>query len=100
MIPQFLEDHFGAILIAAIAMGVTGGIWLLFAIYETDISLARTAVFLLPILTYKIVALNPRQCLAPFVLQILGAILLAAGIYGCWMHMAHDAHPPLFHGQA
>ena len=74
------------ILIVGIVLGLVGGVWLCFASYKVDHQQAHIAAFYVPLRTIKIVLEHPRECLAPFLIQLLGLVLALTGMV---IYMSH-----------
>ena len=75
------------ILIAGVIVGVIGSIWLFFASYKVDRQQAHISVFYIPMRMIKVVIEHPKECLVPFLIQLLGMILSLAGIFASISHM-------------
>ena len=88
MVSQFLTEHAFQFIVTGFIVSFIGGIWILFAAYQSDIPLARLTVFLFPILIYKIVLQYPEKCLMPFIVNMIGFCTFLGGIFGFWMRIS------------
>ena len=84
MLSQFIIAHAFEFLLAGVLISLISGIWILFAAYQSDISLARITYFLFPVLIYKIVLEHPEKCLLPFIINMIGFVFFLCGIFGFW----------------
>lgn len=73
-----LSAHAGFLFWSGIALAVVGAIWMLFAAYQCDTTLARWMIFLPPIAIYFIFR-YPRECMRPFLLCVIALILITTG---------------------
>jgi hypothetical protein len=74
MISQLFSTPASILFAVGFLVNLLAGWWFLFASYSCNARLARWSYFL-PMLTIRLVVTYPRQCLAPFLLQLFALLL-------------------------
>jgi hypothetical protein len=74
MISQLFSGYAAILFAVGLLLGWLAGVWFLFASYSCNVRLARWSYYL-PLLTIRLVVTYPRQCLAPFLLQLFALLL-------------------------
>jgi hypothetical protein len=78
MLTSFLTAHCDLIFWAGVAVEVAGQLWLLFASYACDVSLARWTLLFPPIAIY-LAFRYPEECVKPVIVCVVGVALIWAG---------------------
>lgn len=73
-----LTSHAGFLFWSGVVLEVIGQLWLLFASYACDVSLARWTL-LFPPLALILAIRYPEECLRPVILCVLAAVMIGLG---------------------
>ena len=90
----FLSAHADFLFWSGVVTGLISAIWLLFAAYQCDNTLARWMIFFPPIALFFVFR-YPRECLGPFLVGVLGIVLISTGIAFATVTAMHDLSQPV-----
>ena len=79
---HFLTTQFLPLIVTGVILSTLGGIWLLFAVHRSEVTLGRFAECLFPFLMHKVIRKHPGRCLPPLLLNLCGIILYGLGFLG------------------